>query len=105
MSILTAGAFVLFEKSPFYQVRAVCSRRAPAALSVPENILERRPAPDLDYPAAKQITELLVPSHPCIGPSFCAHSRLAGGCLLLRSGFENSVPSPEDFRTSWDQCD
>lgn len=72
-----------------------------AALAAPENTMDWRLAPNRDYPAAKGITEPLMPNHPCLGPSFCAHNHLAGGCLLICSGFGNSIPPPEedDFST------
>lgn len=36
--------------------------------------------------AAKRTPELLMPRHPCPGPSLCAHNPLAGGCCALALG-------------------
>lgn len=98
-SIVTAGSSVVFEngrKGSF--LRAM---QCGAALAAPENTLDRRLAPNLDWPAAQRTTELLMPSQPCLGPSSCAHNHLAGGCLLECSAFGNSIPPPEgdDFST------
>lgn len=96
-SIVTAGGSVVFESG-----RKGSFLRSVQCGAAPENTLDRRLAPNLDYTATKRTTELLMPSHPCLGPFLCAQNHLAGGCLLMCSGFGNIIPPPEedDFSTS-----